>query len=95
MFKNSLFILLTILLLATYLHANNNCTSLYKVTVAKLNIRDQANTSGNIIGTLYKDDKVCFHKRHQITFYGSSDINFFNLFPNINLMKLIHNISLF
>lgn len=57
---NLFFGMISVLLLFVSVQANaENCTSVYKVTATQLNVRSQASTQGNVIGTLHKGDQVC------------------------------------
>ena len=57
---NIIFSIAVILSLFVSVQANiENCTSVYQVTATQLNIRDQASTSGKVIGALHKGDQVC------------------------------------
>lgn len=53
-------ILLIIFTIFTSAQTNiNECSSVYEVTTTQLNVRDNPNTSGEIIGKLNKHDRVC------------------------------------
>ena len=62
-FVNILFGITGILFLSVQANAES-CTSIYQVTATQLNVRDQASTKGNIIGTLYNGDQVCISQEH-------------------------------
>jgi len=57
---NMIFSIAVILSLSITVQANiENCTSVYQVTATQLNVRDQASTSGSVIGALHRGDQVC------------------------------------
>ena len=51
-----------VLMATVMLYADNNCSNLYKVTATQLNVRSQASTKGNVIGTLHNGDQVCINE---------------------------------
>ena len=58
--RNLTKLIMLIFFLSIPVHANaESCTSVYQVTATQLNIRDQASTSGKVIGALHNGDQVC------------------------------------
>ncbi len=55
-------ITIALFLFASVQVSAEGCTYLHQVTAIQLNIRDQPNTSGRVIGVLHKDDQVCISK---------------------------------
>ena len=56
-------IVMFLLLVSVQVNAEN-CTSIYKVTATQLNVRSQASTQGNVIGTLHKGDQICISQEN-------------------------------